>query len=265
MQNQIEAAVRFGKTWLVGNLSVEGGPPSGPNYGMLTSNRLYAMTNITDEFYVRGGKFSVPFGINQPNHMAVIAQNLGWGTDTESDNFEAGYISEKYNLIMTADFGRPDHASLQAERGLAVNAAYNLGTTYKLGWSAFSGNGSSLRRLVTGPYATLAFSRKLVLLTQADMQWSSNKDSNLGGEQRGLVTFNRLQYEVYQGVQPYLVHQVSYLNTDKVSSRYDSYGAGVIWFPRPHFEFWGEWDKERLMSASADYSDSAWIVGHYYF
>jgi hypothetical protein len=264
MQDQLEAAVRAWKIWLVGNLNFEGGPPGTSNYGVLQSNRLYALYNVTDEIYVRAGKFQLPFGINQPNHTAVIAQNLGWGAETESDNIEAGYIGEKVNVILTGDMGRPDNTSLTVENGMALNVAYNLSTVHKLGWSTFNGYTPSTNRWVTGPYGILSFWRKLVILTQFDYQWLNNVDPSQGPEQQGFVTFNRVQYELIKGLHPYLLEQVAYLNTNTVTSRYDTYGGGIMWYPRPHFELWGEWDKVRDMSVAPVYTDSAWLVLHYY-
>jgi len=264
MQDEIEAAVNFMKVWLVGNINFQGGPPGTPNYGVPVSERLYAMYNITDEAYLRAGKYMLPFGDNQPNHTVVISKGLGWDAGRESDNFEVGYIGEKYNVIVTGDFGRPDNSDVQSEKGVAGNLSYNLETTHKLGWSAFAGNSLDSTRFVTGPYAMLGFFRKLVLLSQVDLQWKDLKDSSAGPEQQGFVTFNRLQYEAAKGVQPYLVHQISYLNSSNIGSRYDSFGAGVMWFPRPHFEFWAEWDKERNMIVTPSYTDSAWLVLHYY-
>lgn len=264
MQNEVEGAVKVGKFNFVGNLDFEGGPPGTPNYGMLFSNRLYGMYNITDEIYVRAGKYALPFGINQPNHMAVISQNLGWGAETESDNFEAGYIGEKVNLIVTGDVGRPDNTTVTSEKGAAINFAYNLLSEHKIGVSAFSGNSNTNTRYVAGPYAIFSFFRKLVIFSQADLQWKDLKDPTQGPEQKGFVSFNRIQYEAVKGVHPYLVHQISYLDSNTVSSRYDSYGGGVMWYPRPHFEFWGEWDKERNLAVDQSYTDTAWIVLHYY-
>jgi hypothetical protein len=264
MQNQIEAAVKVMKVWLVGNLDFEGGPPGTPNLGMLFNNRLYALTNFTDEFYARAGRYLLPFGINQPNHTAVTAQNLGWGQEVESDNIEAGYIGEKINAILTGDFGRPDNSSLQYEKGAALNFSYNLMTSHKLGFSAFAGTSYDNKRFVTGPYAILGLFNKLVFMSQADLQWRDQKDPASGPEQQGFVTFNRVQYEIAKGLHPYVIHQISYLNTQNVSSRFDSYGGGLIWYPRPHFELWGEWQKIRSQSVADIYTDSAWLVLHYY-
>jgi len=264
MQNEIETAVGFLKGWIVGNLDFLGGPPGTPNYGNLISDRLYGMYNLTDEFYVRAGKYMLPFGINQPNHTAVMAKGLGWDEGMESDNIEAGYIGEKYNLIVTGDLGRPDNTTLVTEEGVSVNLAYNLLTTHKIGWSAFSGSANDSTRFVTGPYGILSFFRKLVFLTQADLQWKNFKDPTAGPEQQGFVTFNRVQYEVVKGIHPYVIHQINYLNNSVVASRYDSYGGGIMWYPRPHFEFWAEWDKERNMAVAPNYTDSAWLVLHYY-
>lgn len=264
MQNQLEAAVHIGRATFVGNLNYEGGPPGTPNYGSINSERLYAMYNFTDEIYARAGKYMVPFGINQPNHTAVIQQNLGFAVETESDNLEVGYLGEKFNAILTADFGRPDNTSIVQETGASLNLAYNLFESHKLGWSFFSGNSLSSTRFLNGPYAILGFWKKLVLLSQFDFQWLDNKNPLGGPEQKGFVTFNRLQYEVIKGIHPYLLHQISYLNSSTISSRYDTYGGGIIFYPRPHFEFWAEWDKVRDENVADLYTDAAWLILHYY-
>jgi hypothetical protein len=264
MQNEIESAFNYLKFWFVGNLNFDGGPPGTPNYGVLESERLYGMYNLTDDVYLRAGKYLLPFGIDQPNHTAVIAQGLGWNVGNETDNVEAGYIGEKYNLIVTGDFGRPDNNSIQSETGVALNFAYNLFTTQKIGWSAFYGNSNTGVRNVTGPYGIFSFMRKLVLLSQFDFQWMDFKDPTTGPEQQGFVTFNRLQYEIVKGVHPYIIEQISYLNDTSIGSRFDSYGGGFMWYPRPHFEFWAEWDKVRNMAVAPNYTDSAWLILHYY-
>ena len=45
----------------------------------------------------------------------------------------------------------------------------------------------------------------------------------------------------------------------------NAYGLGFQWFPRPHFDFEGIWNKRRVAQRSSDYTDYAYLMMHYYF
>jgi hypothetical protein len=211
----------------------------------------------------------------------VTKQNLAWdeSQNVETYNVETGYIGEKYNASLVADFGRstdpsynwqnhfvPNDSTDNLERGLAANFAFNLYDTFKLGFSGFGGFNNDATRYVLGPNFILGFTKKLIFLSEYDYQllYPHTPAPTQASEQRGFVSYNRLQYEFYKGVNGYIAHQLSYLDLTSGNTRIDMLGAGLDFFPRPHFEIQGEWNKKRTASVSDSYSDYAWLLLHYY-
>jgi hypothetical protein len=107
----------------------------------------------------------------------------------------------------------------------------------------------------------LGFTKKFFLLTELDYKEVDPKGPGSG--QYGWATWEKLGYEAYKGVIPYLMYQGSQFDDSDPTQRFDGIGAGVQWLPRPHFDFSAEYQKQRTTGTDYD-QDYAWLLLHYY-
>lgn len=214
-----------------------------------------------EEIYLRAGRFQKAYGINLPDHIVSIKQGLGWNYGTETYNLEASWIDAKKDIFITGIFGRPDNEDLNREKGLAARAGFNLGNTYKTGVSYFYGNNSAVSRHLLGPYALLGFRKDLFLLAEIDFQNTLPKTANSAW---GWANYGRLDYEPMQGFHIFLAQDTMKSDFQDSDSLSQSFGGGIQFFPRPHFEFLGSYQKQRNLRVSADYNDFFWLMMHFY-
>ncbi len=266
MQSDLEAAVSF-KNWFFDLvLGTQGGPKTLPKKDTFLTRRHYVGYKFSDEWNIRYGKFLVNFGWNQANHVMVTERDLQFDQGRETYNLEASYLGEKYNFFVTQMSGRPDDADIDGMRGAAASAAISLAEKNTIGVSVLSGktNAGGTRQLA-GVYGLWAFHEKFFWLFEYDHQWRQpNLSPGMTTEEKGAVTYNRINYEAYRGVNVYGLHQVRYLNYHAPRTRFDSYGVGLQFFPRPHIEFQAEFQKQRDISRYDNYYDSAFVLFHYY-
>jgi hypothetical protein len=262
MQMDLEFGLTFGKFNYVQSAGVMGGPEGTPYKGDFISHRMYALFNWTDEIYTRAGKYFMPYGINLPDHTSFVRKNLGFNENQESYNLDIGFLGEQWNAVLAVNFGRKDQVTADLDNGASLQVAANIGDTHKvMGNFAYLKN-TNVHRYLAGPSVLWGFSQKWVFLGEYDYQ-EKTTESATPVVQKGAVTYSRLQYEWTKGVNSYLLHQLSYLDFDQLKTRVNSAGFGVLWYPRPHFEFGLEFDS----ATTADINETnniAWGLIHYY-
>ncbi|MGZ3723096.1 MAG: hypothetical protein ACXVA9_09210, partial [Bdellovibrionales bacterium] len=118
----------------------------------------------------------------------------------------------------------------------------------------WSGQGPVTDRHFWGLNGIFGFSKRFYNMTELDYEYQSARNSLNG--------LSQLAYEVYKGVTPYIQYQRSQSNLANTTTLTNDYGAGVHFYPRPHLELSGQWDH---VYASSEWSDSAFLLGHYYF
>lgn len=262
MQGDIEASATYKKFTLDASLGYEDKTLDTTALDHLISRTHYIMYQPTDEYEIRFGRFFPNFGINTPDHVIPTKADLGWDEGQETYNLELGLINDKWNVFVTGIFGRPDHASYNREMGFMMNPSYAVGDTYKVGLSYEYGTASAYTRNVGGPWGILGFTKHFFLLTEWDLQQqtlSANSTSQIGG-----VDYNRLDYEFVQGFHVYLTQDYSQLDFSSFSSTHNSYGIGVQFFPRSHFEFNASYQKLRQLYVGNTYTDFAWLMINIY-
>jgi len=263
MQMDFEFGFNLGKFWYVQNLGVQGGPKGSSGQGELFAQRAYVMYQPTEESFVRGGKYLLPYGLNIPDHTAFIKRGLDFDQGQESYNLDAGSIGETWNYIGAVSFGRKDNRNVDLENGGAFQVAYNLGDTHKLQASFAYLKSDTTHRFLLGPQILWAFNAQWTFLGEYDYQ-EKTIESPAKSVQKGVVTYSRLQYEWVKGFHSYLLHQFSYLDFTQLRTRVNSSGVGVLWYPRPHFELTAEVDYSETAQLNS-YNTVSWLLGHYYF
>lgn len=225
------------------------------------SRRHYLLWRATEQQAVRAGRYSAFYGLNDPNHNLYVRRDLGFGQDTESYNLEYSLLGENVSLYLTGLFGNfGDNKSINQETGVSVSASYFFLEKNKIGFSAQHSENETTKRLVGGIWAIIAWSSKLFSLSEIDLQEKKTSAATTVGH----VTSNKLQYEITKGVLPYLLFERSYLDRDNPTSLKTGYGIGFQFFPRPHFEFLAQWEKEKLNNVERSDSDTIWIMGNFY-
>jgi len=234
--------------------------------GRIMSRRHYALYRVSDEHALRVGKFQKFFGLNDPNHNLYVRRRLGFQQDTETYNFEYSWLGYKFSTYATYIAGSlSDSKSSAKEDGASFSTSYFLGDKHKLGASYFFGDENTTRndtnRHVFGPWFIIAWTDHLFSLSELDLQ--SKRNRRTGVKTSGYVTSNRLSYELFKGVLPFMLFEEEHLDRDQALTKLRTYGGGLQFFPRPHLEISAAWQKERLFSAP-DYSDLAWLMMNFY-
>ena len=261
MQLDFEGALMYKGLGLVGALGRKATIKAESWQDHIFSRRHYINFRPSDEVSLRLGKFHHAFGINVPDHIIPTKRALGWDQGEETYNFEAALLKEQVSAYVTAVSGNPNVGKAEREKGLAVTANVFLWDRLKPGVSYFWGDKKDQRRHVFGPYGILGFTPSLFLLTELDFQFLKPQATK---EQKGIVNYQRLDYEWVQGFHTYVTQEMSRLDFKNKKSRSDAYGFGLQFFPRPHFEFNLLWQKKRSLSISTEYFDFAWFMFNFY-
>ena len=261
MQADAETAVSVDKFSAVATFGVD-------HDGSAVSRRHYLQYHVTDEINARAGRFMPAYGLNTEDHTIAIKRGLGKDQATESYNLELSWIGENLNVFATAVFGRLDNLSLGAESGAAFSASLYFEESYKVGVSYFYGYRSSVeQRHLTGPYAILGFTPHITLLAELDFQFLSPQAYSPQTNsivQTGAVDDVRLDFEILQGLHLYGVQEFEQLDFNNSNTFSDAYGAGVQFFPRPHFELNVLYQRRRIGGTSAPFGDLLWGLLHVY-
>lgn len=232
MQRDFEAALTVGKVTVAGTLGAEDRLQNGK--ADFISRRHYVIYQATDLVSLRAGRFYPNFGLYIPDHFTAIRRGLGWDYNQETYNLEAGWQNDKWNFFATGIFGRVDDPNVKREKGLALTVARNPSETSKYGASYYYGETDEITNHYVGPWAILGFTKNFFMLAQltATRSWPyQNK-----GAHWGLKDYLRLNYELVQGFHVFLTQEFSQANLKVGTTRGDTLGLGVQWFPRPHWE-----------------------------
>lgn len=229
-------------------------PESDVFRGNLYSTKYYGLLQITDEWAVRAGRFFPTFGVPFSDHVMVTKKAMRLNPFRQFDTIETNYFLENWSFFLSASQTQPYSAASKQEKLWTGTAAYNFSERYKVGISHWRGKTPTDHRNATAVFGILGFTPRFYNITEVDYITSAGKDS--------LAGLTQFAYEVFKGFIPYLQYQHSHdnLKDSKTLTRY--YGAGLRFFPRPHFEF--SFLYERIQNPT-DWSTDAYLLGHYYF
>lgn len=265
MQSDLEVAAQFGH-WI---FDVNGGYYDAE----FKSLRHYILYQWDEEFSLRGGRFRPAYGMNTPEHTLVIKRKLGWDESTETYNLEAAWLKKGWNLFITGIFGKPEsveelHQGLTlgqtgiAEKGFASRGSIFIHDNYELGLEYYYGTNSSHSRHVMGPFFILGVSPQFYLLSELDFQ-IENKNSS-SDSLKGFFNYEKFSYEPIQGFHLIATTEWSRSQFSNQNTFFQRYGAGIEFYPRPHFEVQALWQKQKQPSDLGVFQDNAWLMMHFY-
>jgi hypothetical protein len=259
MQADLQTAVRLKALTLVGTIGrIE--KRAGPS---IESRSYYALYQASEKASVRVGRFLPAFGLNIAEHFLSTRRDLGFDQGREMMSAEFAWIGEDWNLFATAAESPGEVAPSLRETALATQAWRSFGERFKLGVSHWLGRSDQARRSVAGVSAILGFTPTFYALADLDHQWKETLATGI--ETRGLFASGRIGYELVQGLHAIVIGDFAQSDLKSGLSARDSFGPGLVFYPRPHFEFQGVWQKARARSQGTEYADSAYVMAHYYF
>lgn len=261
MQTDLEMVVSTKRFLIGGTVGYNEDPRSEATTSHFISRRHYLAYQLSEELSFRGGRFMPSFGINVADHAIVTKAGLNWNQSSEAYNFESAWLGERFNLIATAVFGRPDNSSLDREKGYALNAAVAFLDKIKVGLSYFQGSDRVQKREASGPWGILGFAPDFFLLTEIDFQ---NKTSLSTDQQvAGVVNYNKIDYEFFQGFHGFCTIEFERIDFSKNDMPHKFFGLGIQYFPRPHFEISFTLQKQIYTDVDQQ-TDLAFILLHVY-
>lgn len=258
MQADLEAAATYGK--FTADVS------AGYYMSAFESRQFYLDYRPSDELSFRVGKFRQAYGLMDPDHSTPIHRGLGWDEGTETYNVEAAWLGEKFNAYVTANFGPLGSGLMpldQQERGAALRVGVPFLDRFQVGGSYFHGVSEDWNRDVFGPWAILGFTKQFFLLSEIDFQDFTAGANQVTG-QNGWVTWNRLDYELIQGVHGYLQYELDRPAFADPGTQTSAWGPGAQWFPRPHCEADLYWLFQSDPAFPGQTLDYAVLLLHYY-
>ncbi len=259
MQRDLEAAFRFYRLTVVANYGIE----YEPGEDTFDSRRSYVMYQATDELSVRVGRFLPIFGVMVPDHYANIKRGLGFDQGRERNSAEINYIQDRLQATVSVAKSPKSLADNQEESAVTGQLNYAFADKYKVGVSVWDGELEASKRRIYGLHAIWGFSHELYAISELDLQTTTSLTTNLKTE--GLFYFQRVGYEFTRGL--HLIGQVDGGKSDMDNNITEtfSYGVGLNFYPRPHFEIQSLWSRASIRAVDSEPMDMAHLLFHYYF
>lgn len=261
MQSDVEAALSS-KPWVL-DLSLGSQSKGSQNFsgGIIFSRRHYVGYRPQDELSFRVGRFMPAYGINLPDHTVVTRRDLKWDEGGEAYNLEGAWLGKNMDFFMTVVFGRLDAPKLKRERGVALRGSRFFGDGFKVGASYFFGDSDVGSRHFFGPWGILGFSKHFSVMVEID---AGREIPRTGESHWGLVHLVQIDYEPFRGIHVFALEEFSKLDLTDYKNTLQSFGLGVTFFPRPHWEISAAWKKRRWLVLSSQSYDLGWLQVHFY-
>lgn len=221
--------------------------------------RLFLQYQPLDQLSVRAGRFIPNFGINIAEHILATRRGLNFDEGSERDQIEVMWSGEQWNSSMAYSKQVRSDEIPQIEKAANAQLNYTFFDSYRIGGDLWFGDqeGGATRQIY-GAHALLGFTKQLYYLTEFDFQKGFDKH-------HGLYHFSKFGYEFIKGLHAIVLEDYQKSNLSDGNTLANSYGAGLEWYPRPHFDFEGVWSKKRVAAQASDYADYAYLMMHYYF
>jgi hypothetical protein len=263
MQADLEGSYQSNKVTTVLSLGRQEKQRGGDKIVQPISRRHYVNYQAFDSLILRAGKFSRSFGLNTPYHTTYVQRDLGFGQETETYNLEASLYLDHLTLVGTNIFGTfKDKTSYATESGQSLSAQYSFLNNQKVGLSTFYGKDEVQRRSIIGPWLILNYKKDLFLMSETFFQ--KKELFNSGVNSSGYVSTNRINYQIYRGLIPFFTFEASQLDWSVDTSKKQSYGLGLQFFPRPHFELIASAQRDRYYIQEGYFSDLYLFTFNFY-
>jgi hypothetical protein len=254
VQADLEAAARHGRLLAVATVGRMGDRSRAMGHDWL-SRRHYLEVAATRRLSLRAGRFLPNFGVWNGDASVATRAGLGWDRDTY--NVEANWIADRFNLAAAGILAGTGEAD--AERGVSLSGGLFFGGKRKV-WLSYVARGRpGLSRRAGGVAGVVGIGSHAYLLAQADLQ----RLETGGLVSRDFFANACFARETVKGLYVLLVDEVSRRGRDQPARLSHSYGAGLRFFPRPHFEAQLRW-RRRDRAALTTEMDGVSVFVHFY-
>jgi hypothetical protein len=217
-------------------------------------------------WYARVGRFFAPYGLHLPEHTAFVDRFLGFDTLEETYNASGGYISDEWELHLTAfipDFIAPPVG--QGGRGAAARFEHRPLPWLAWGAQARVSVGSEDTTVQGGLIGKAYFDGpRIQLLAEVDLVRQTFKDAAPGRNQ--LAAYLGGAWFPIRGLMAQLMLERWDEDLARKGVARDALGAELSWFPTAHVELSLYGRYVMLGTGSDDGSPSQVVLlqGHYY-
>ena len=278
MQVDVDTSVQLDR-WrvfgAVGRIEPRASEPEAKDFVTSPRHGLeYRFTGDDSEqrFTMRVGRFMPAYGIAFAEHTFVTRSLLEFNPAQERYAAELAWNNSWASLIATGIGSQLNGNDSIKEKGGALQAAMGVREKSKVGLNYYSTRretaGVKYDRQIFGLFAHMGFSEKWYGLLEAD------RPERADGKW-GLVEIFKLGYEIHQGLHLVGVQEFANLNTEQSAHKFQAISAGAQWFPRPHWDLYGLYRRQRgavartaaeeSLTAKDIEQDVVWLIGHYYF
>jgi hypothetical protein len=251
MQAQVRAGILFEKLRLIGTIGNIENPRVTDKVDWVIPE-AYLMYSPEPKTTIRAGRFSPIYGLRLPDHNLWVKTEAGLQPWLRQDTAEFIYEDEK-SFIALAGFQSSSGMPLPYQTtGYTFNFYQVVGETYRLGVSGTNSEGQGQRRRTATAHGTLGFTREWYAHVEVLRSWTSGVTKDVGFLRSGL--------EVSKGIIPYIQAQ-GRVDREQIGNGQMRYGAGILWYPRPHFEVQLQFEQQQSKPTN---SQEAFMVLHYY-
>ncbi|AZZ35625.1 hypothetical protein CIK05_02025 [Bdellovibrio sp. qaytius] len=232
-------------------------------------NRYYGLFKPTDELTFKVGRFQPNFGINLPDHNLSTRTRLGMGllsyrggeiSIEDKNTAEVFWLGEEYNFTLSGYRIRKELTE-DNDKGFTYTASKVFAEKFKVGLQGLREKSDISETRIFGVTGQLGWNEKWSTLTEYDRIRNMPDGSD---ETTGVAFIHRTGYEVFKGFQVLALNDYYQSNIDNGATKTYRLGPGVIWYPRPHFDFQFFATREHRSSLSEP-GTYAWLMTHYYF
>jgi len=267
MQRNVEAGVQYENFMFVATAGQTLGPESTPDREKFLSERHYVLWSVAPTSKIRIGKFRQGFGINIPNHNRFVKNNLGFGSLSETYNFEFSQFYENSEVLIGTSLGRIDDPGIEDprlnEKNFKVSYTHFGSGKSRLGVGALFGESIDRRRFLFNANTIMPFAEHWYTIGEInyeDSQFASGPGSNIVS----VVSLLKVGHKPFQGLFWYGLFEHSSLDGPGQYNLFSRLGPGVQWLPVPHLNVQIEFTREFRNTAPSNPTNFAWLLFHVY-
>jgi hypothetical protein len=230
-----------------------------PRHGL---EYLFTKPDAQNRLTLRAGRFMPAYGIGFPEHPFVSRSMLNFNPSQERYAAELAWNNDHSSVIATGIGAEMEGNDTKKEKGGVIQVATAIGESSKIGINYYNTQiereNVKILRQMYGLFSHVSFNKDWYGLFQVDQPQGPDK-------KWGLIELFKLGWEVHQGWHLFAVQEYGNTNIKKAEPKFESYGVGTQWFPRPHWDFYLLFREERSTAGNNnDFQHVVWMIGHFY-
>jgi hypothetical protein len=276
MQADLTAAVKLGDAWtIVGVIGARGrvrsGAPdamtsdasdvSAPSIGSYVISREHYVMWRPDEaegIYVRGGRFSAPYGLRLADHTAYVRRYLGYNLQDETYGLGVGWMGSTFEVHASGFAYDPLQGAAREELGGAL-LVEGQGDYFALGVSARASVAPTSTRLQAGVHGKMTLGESLLAQFEVD---GVRELFDGPGDRTQLAAYAGPVWIPRQGVYAGLAYQAFAEDLRVQSVLRQGVDGFVSYFPIAHVEIMASTRAQRI--GPHEHALNAMLQLHYY-